>query len=75
MIKDKRKNIKIGDSIGITLPANLSIGEYSTLAGDRLILIDPRAEFTEQELLEFMEKYVEPHFWEWKKNKQNNKKK
>ena len=65
-VKGKRKNIKIGDSIGITFPATLTVGEYSTFAGNRLLLIDPKAELSEDELLSFMEKHIEPTFWTWR---------
>ena len=62
-IKSKRKNVKIGDSVGITYPYLASIGKFSTLAGNRLFLIDPRGEITEEELLEFMETEIEPRFY------------
>jgi len=64
-IKDKRKNIQLGDSIAITLPSKLTVGQYSTLAGDRLLLIDPRGEISEDDLLDFMEKHIEPNCWIW----------
>lgn len=69
-IKGRRSNIKHGKySRAIILPANLCIGEKSTLAADRLIIIDPRGEICEDDLLEFLEKHVEPPFWTWFKQK------
>lgn len=67
-IKDVRSNIKHGRySRALVLPANLKIGEKSTIAANRLILVDPRAEIKEDDLLQFLEEYVEPQFWSWRK--------
>jgi len=65
-LKDRRSNLKYGlYSTAIILPAKLKKGETSTLAANRLILIDPRGEIGEDDLLEFLERYVEPKFWPW----------
>jgi len=71
MLKDKRSNIKHGRySRALVLPAVLEKGDKSTLVADRLVLVDPRGEISEEDLLEFLEKYVEPNFWPWLKKKQ-----
>lgn len=70
-IKGKRSNIKYGRySRALILPAPLEKGEKSTLAGDRLLLVDPRGEISEEDLLEFLERFVEPRFWLWYQEKQ-----
>jgi len=64
--KARRKNVSIGRTSKATiLPAILEIKEESTMAGNRLILLDPRAEISEEDLLRFYEAVVEPRFWEW----------
>ena len=69
-IKDRRSNIKHGRySQALILPAMLKKGKESTLAANRLILVDPRGEITEDDLLEFLETYIEPNFWPWIKSK------
>ena len=69
-IKDRRSNIKHGRySQALILPAMLKKGKESTLAANRLILVDPRGEITEDDLLEFLETYIEPNFWQWIKSK------
>lgn len=70
-IKEKRSNIPHGRySTALILPANLEKGKESTLAANRLILVDPRGEITEDDLLEFLERYIEPAFWPWLKEKE-----
>lgn len=65
-LKDRRKNLRHGlYSTAIVLPAKIKKGETSTLAAGRLILIDPRGEISEDDLLEFLERFVEPEFWSW----------
>jgi hypothetical protein len=69
-LKAKRSNIKHGKySRALILPASLQIGETSTLAANRLLIIDPRGEIEENHLLEFLENYVEPNFWPWLQQK------
>jgi len=64
--KDRRSNHPHGRySTALVLPAGIKKGKESTLAANRLILVDPRAEISEDDLLEFLEMYVEPHFWSW----------
>ena len=71
MIKDKRSNIKWGRySSALVLPASIEKGKESTIAANRLMLVDPRGEINESDLLEFLEKYIEPEFWPWLKEKQ-----
>jgi hypothetical protein len=65
-IKDKRSNIPHGKySKALVLPASIEKGNESTLAANRLLLVDPRGEITESDLLEFLETYIEPNFWPW----------
>lgn len=71
-LKGRRSNIKWGRySRALVLPVSLVKGKESTLAGDRLILVDPRGEINEDELLEFFETFVEPYFWAWLLKKQD----
>ena len=73
-IKDRRANIKHGQySQALVLPSKLKKGKESTLAANRLILVDPRGEITEDDLLEFLETYIEPNFWLWIKSKEVQK--
>jgi len=69
-LKDKRCNVKRGYSTSLVIPAKLKVGKKSTLAANRLMLVDPRGEITEDDLLEFLEKYIEPQFWPWLKTKE-----
>jgi hypothetical protein len=73
-LKDRRSNIKHGKySLAIVLPATIEKGQQSTLAANRLLLLDPRGEINEKDLLEFLETYIEPNFWPWyQKNKQKD---
>ena len=65
-LKDRRSNIKWGSySRALVLPASLEKGKESTLAGNRLLLVDPRGVISEDDLLEFLEMFVEPAFWPW----------
>lgn len=59
-IKAKRKIWRSGGSTVITLPYVISTGEYATMAGNSLLLIDPRGEIPEDDLLEFYMGTVEP---------------
>jgi len=64
--KARRRNIAVGrTSKAMILPALVESKEESTIAGNRLILSDPRGEIPEEALLEFFETYVEPNFWIW----------
>lgn len=73
-MKDKRSNIKHGKySSVLVLPASIEKGEQSTLAANRLILVDPRGKIPENDLLEFLEVYIEPNFWPWVKKKETPK--
>ena len=73
-IKDRRANIKHGQySHALIIPSKLKKGNESTLAANRLIIVDPRGEITEDDLLEFLETYIEPNFWPWIKSKEVQK--
>ncbi len=65
MIKSRRRNYQIGGSKAVTYPSDITVGEEATLAGNRLLLIDPKGEIDENDLEEFLEKHVEPVFWKW----------
>lgn len=74
-IKGRRKNTSISQySTILTIPASLEKGKESTLAANRLILLDPRGEIHEKYLLEFLEDYVEPNFWPWYREKKKARK-
>lgn len=65
-LKGKRKNIKTGKySQAFIIPAGLKIGNSSTYAADRLIIIDPRGDIPAEQLLQFLEDHIEPGFWPW----------
>lgn len=73
-LKDRRSNNQCGKySTALVLPAKIAKGKESTLAANRLILVDPRGEISETDLLEFLERYIEPEFWPWLKRKQLEK--
>ncbi len=65
MIKGRRRNYQLGGSKALTYPSDVTVGEEATVAGNRLLIIDPRGEIDENDLMEFMENYVEPTFWKW----------
>jgi len=66
VFKGKRKNIKTGKySSAFVIPAGLKIGDSSTYAADRLIIIDPRGDIPAEQLLQFLEDHIEPDFWPW----------
>lgn len=70
-IKDRRSNIKHGRySTAVILPANIKKGPESTIAANRIMIVDPRGQISEDDLLEFLEKHIEPNFWPWLKEKQ-----
>ena len=65
-IKDKRTNIRHGRySRALVIPAAIEKGAQSTLAANRLMLVDPRGKISESDLLEFLENIIEPNFWPW----------
>lgn len=73
-LKDRRSNVKRGYSTSLVIPAKLKVGKESTLAANRLMLVDPRGEIPEDDLLDFLEKYVEPEFWPWLAEKKKDAK-
>ena len=64
-MKLRRKLVRMGDSQGVTLPPYLEKGPELTLAGNRVLLMDPRGEISEDDLLAFLEEFIEPHLWPW----------
>lgn len=69
-MKGRRSNIRYGQYTRVLiLPAAIEKGKESTLAGNRLLLVDPRAEISEDDLLEFLETFIEPKFWPWYQKK------
>ena len=70
MIKCRRRNYQIGGSKAVTYPSDITVGEEATLAGNRLLLIDPLGQIHEDELAEFMQTYVEPAFVKWWQQKE-----
>ena len=74
-LRDRRSNIKRGRySIALTLPAKMEVGKESTLATNRLVLVDPRGEIHEDDLLQFLETFIEPKFWPWLEELRKRKK-
>ncbi len=66
----RRKNRRGGKSSNfLNIPKPVKSGRESTIAValDHLILADPLGEIPEQDLLKFMESYVEPAFMEWRR--------
>lgn len=59
-----------GTSKSIVIPSKLKAGEIATIAANRLMIVDPRGEISEDDLLQFLEKFVEPNFWSWIKTKE-----
>jgi hypothetical protein len=73
MIKNRRRNYQLGGSKALTYPSDVAVGDEATLAGNRLLIVDPRGEIDEADLMEFMENYVEPTFWKWWRQKEASK--
>ena len=69
MLKMRRRNFHLGGSRAVTLPGGIQIGEESTMAGNRLLILDPTGNISEDSLLEFLTEKVEPLFWEWWKER------
>ena len=57
-------------SNSIVIPKNLKVGKFVTIAADRLMIVDPRGTIAEEDLLEFLERYVEPCLWPWLKERE-----
>ena len=69
-IKVRRNNLLHGVySRAVVLPASLQKGKTSTLAANRIIILDPRGLISEDLLLEFLEEILEPLFWPWLQKK------
>ena len=68
-LKATRKNVKLGTSNVMIIPAGLEIGNHSTIAANRLVLADVRGEIPPEDLLEFLEDKIERVFWNWYETK------
>ena len=74
-IKARRKIHRIGGSKAIFFDNKLiGTSKEATMVYDRLILADPRAEISEDDLQEFFEERIEPEFWKWHVEKLRQKK-
>ena len=62
-----------GASKSIVIPSKLKVGQTATIAANRLMIVDPRGEISEDDLLQFLEKFVEPDFWNWIRTKESEK--
>lgn len=62
-----------GTSKSIVIPSKLKAGQTATIAANRLMIVDPRGEIHEDDSLQFLEKFVEPNFWNWAKTKESEK--
>ena len=62
-----------GASKSIVIPSKLKAGQTATIAANRLMIVDPRGEISEDDLLHFLEKFVEPDFWNWIRTKESEK--
>ena len=49
----------------VRLPKGIKVEKDISIAGGRLLLMDPRGEIDENELREFFEQEVEPRYWAW----------
>ena len=76
-VVETSKIYRLGDKSNpsrlVRLPRSLKIGEKATMAGDRLLLLDPRGEIAPELLLDFFEKEVEYRFWKWMEERGKNK--
>jgi len=65
MITARRSNIKLGGgrSTVITIPKLMVKGQYSTMAGGRLLLVDPQGRIPEAALAKLLE-HIEPLAWQ-----------
>lgn len=69
-LSDRRRVQKVGKfSRSITLPAKLKVAETVTMATGRLVVVDPLGEIDPEDLLEFMQTYIDPNLWVWIKEK------
>jgi hypothetical protein len=66
----RRRNYQLGGSRALTYPSDIIVGDEATVAGNRILLIDPRGEIDEKDLGEFLEKHVDPAFWNWWRQKE-----
>lgn len=52
-------------SSAMNIPAALEKGREATIAANRIMLVDPRGEIDESDLLQFLESEIEPRLWTW----------
>ena len=65
-IADRRKIHRTGNyTRAVSLPASLRMGSEASIAANRLVLLDPRGEIPEDDLLDFLEEEIEPRLWPW----------
>jgi len=57
----------------IRLPKSIKAGRSATIAGDRLLIVDPRGEIEADELLTFFENEIEHKFWDWMEKRVSEK--
>lgn len=69
MLKCRRHNYRLGGSKAMTYPGDAVVGPEATMAGNRLLIVDPRGEIDENDLAEFVENHVEPAFKRWRTRK------
>ena len=67
--KDRRRIIQVGNSPkAITIPYDFKTSEKDVpIVGRRLILIDPEAKISEDDLYSLLTDVIEPHLEEWLK--------
>lgn len=71
----RRKVRKAGSkrkSSYINVPSPVRTGEEVTIAVDRILIADPLGKISKEDLHEFMEEFVEPAFWKWRKEKEGS---
>lgn len=71
--KSRRKKINHHTCRSVTIPKEMDrgTGDYATLAYGRFILMDPRAEVSEEILLELLEEEVEPAYYRKSEGEKN----
>jgi hypothetical protein len=67
-----RANRKRGKSISISIPSFKEIGVCSSIAGNRLVLLDLEGKIPHQILLQFLVEEVEPKLDDWLERKEGS---
>ena len=70
MIKSRRRNYQLGGSKALTYPSDVVVGDEASVAGNRLLLIDPRGEIDENDIRENNGCWGEGPFWKWWRQKE-----